>query len=213
MRNITEFTYGVADYDKYWQSRKTTGDTAETGIHRRIVELVRQHVPTGSRVLDCGVGPGVYYRALADEYEMHGIEFSEEAIALYQFDRRRIVSFDLNRGLPEFGTHFRGMVASMIIHHLDDPNVFLRAAHSKLKKGGILIIACPNIVYYKHRLRLLVGKFPRYSTSHRNFITPHHLTGMVEAAGFSLESITSKKRKWLPTLLAPELFFVCALKS
>lgn len=209
MRNITDFTFGVADYERYWRARKGSGDVAETGIHKYVSVLVRQYVPRGAKVLDCGVGPGIYYAELAGDYEMHGIEFSEEAIALYQFDHARIAPFDLNRGLPDLGTQFGGMVASMILHHLDDPRIFLQAARERLDPGGILLIVHPNLVYFKHRLRLLSGKFPKYSTSHRNFIAPRALSAMLRESGFTIKIIASRKRKWFPILFANELFFLC----
>lgn len=209
MRNITDFTFGVADYEQYWRARKGSGDVAETGIHRYVAVLVRQHVPPGAKVLDCGVGPGVYYAELASDYQMHGIELSEEAIALYQFDRSRIGPFDLNHGLPNLGTQFGGMVASMILHHLDDPRIFLQAARERLDAGGILLIVHPNLVYFKHRLRLLAGEFPKYSTSHRNFIDPKALSAMLRESGFTIKKIASRKHKRFPILFANELFYLC----
>jgi 2-polyprenyl-3-methyl-5-hydroxy-6-metoxy-1,4-benzoquinol methylase len=209
MRNVTDFTFGVLDYDRYWIARKASADCRETGIHRRIAEIIRSRVHPGRRILDCGVGPGVYFQRLASEYEMHGVEFSAEAIASYQFDHSRVVQFDLNRGLPERGVRFAAIVASMILHHLDDPRTFLRAARAQLDPDGLLLLVHPNLVYFKHRLRLLAGDFPRYSTSHRNFIVPRRLFSMIEGAGFSTDTVTSRKRKWFPLLFAHELFVLC----
>ena len=208
-RNVTDFTFGVRDYDRYWETRKLTADTGETGIHRRISKLVRQYVPSGRPVLDCGVGPAIYFQDLAGDYEMHGVEFSAEAISLYQFNTSRIVQFDLNKGLPTLSMRFDGLVASMILHHLDDPRIFLRGARAAMADGGILLIVHPNLVYFQHRLKLLVGQIPKWSTSHRNFIVPARLHQMIEEAGFTVQAVTSKKRKWLPLLFAHELFYIC----
>lgn len=208
-RNVTDFTFGVRDYERYWSNRKRTSDTAETGIHRRIIDLVHQSVSAGGEILDCGVGPAIYFQALAERYEMYGIEFSKEAISLYRFDTKRIVQFDLNDGLPELDRRFDGLIASMIIHHLDDPRIFLRAARARLADHGMLLIVHPNLIYFQHRLKLLIGQMPKWSTSHRNFIVPSRLKTMLEECGFSIKSVTSKKRKWLPTVFAHELFFVC----
>lgn len=209
MRNITEHTFGISDYEKYWTSRKGVGDHKETAIHRAIISLIRKHVPRGLPVLDCGVGPAIYYQALAKHYEMHGIEFSSEAIDLYKFDHSRIVSFDLNNGLPTSTVKFFGMIASMILHHLDDPRVFLRAAHERLDANGTLLVVHPNLIYYKHRLRLLSGRFPKFSTSHRNFIVPKDLREILSECGFSVVETVSKKSRPLPELMAPELFIIC----
>jgi hypothetical protein len=90
--------------------------------------------------------------------------------------------------------------------------IFLRAARSRLASGGHLILSHPNLVFYKHRLRLLSGQFPRLSTSHRNFIVPSVLARMLEDAGFKIESMTGRKRRPFPTLLAHEVFFVCSAR-
>lgn len=82
--------FGVRSYDDYWKARKEIGRTKFTLTHGKIVEVIRQYVDRGGRILDCGVGPAQSYQLLALDYEMHGVEVSSEAIALYDFDTRRI---------------------------------------------------------------------------------------------------------------------------
>lgn len=201
--------FGVENYDEYWRSRKSSGDFFPTRIHRCITEIIQKFVPPGKSILDCGVGPAIYYRALAQSYEMYGIEFSAEAISLYDFDTSRIKSADLNLEIPDFGVKFDGAIASMIVHHMNDPLAFLKRIKSVLKPSGIALIVHPNLTYYKHRLRLLSGNFPKFSGSHRVFLVPNAIEGLIREAGFSIEKLESAKRRTFPRLMSPEIFYVC----
>jgi 2-polyprenyl-3-methyl-5-hydroxy-6-metoxy-1,4-benzoquinol methylase len=202
-------SFGVKDYESYWRSRKLSGDFFQTRIHRRIVEIIQKFVPGGKRILDCGVGPAIYYKVLAECYEMYGIEFSAEAISLYDFDTSRIKSADLNVEIPDFGVRFDAVIASMIVHHMADPLAFLKRIKGSLVPSGIALIVHPNLTYYKHRLRLLSGSFPKFSSSHRVFLVPRAIEEVIRKAGFSIEKIESTKRRAFARLMSPEIFYVC----
>lgn len=207
-------TFGVKSYDDYWKTRKATGKTTFTLTHGRIVEVIREYVVPGGRVLDCGVGPAQSYKLLAADYEMSGVEISAEAIALYDFDTARIKQADLNDDIPGFGVRFDGIIASMIIHHLEDPLKFLKRVKDRLAPTGIFLAVHPNISYYKFRLKyLLKGTFPAISSAHRIFLPPHEFRSLLESAGFEVVKVTSSKRKFRarlwPHLFSQDLFCVC----
>jgi SAM-dependent methyltransferase len=210
--------FGVKSYDDYWKTRKATGKTTFTLTHQKIVELIRHYVPAGRRVLDCGVGPAQSYKLLAPDYEMYGVEISAEAIALYDFDTARIKQADLNDGIPEFGIRFDGIIASMIIHHLEEPSRFLSQVKDRLTPDGIFLAVHPNISYYKFRLKYLFkGTFPSISTAHRIFLPPLELYALLENAGFDIVETTSSKHKlrarlW-PQLFSQDLFCVCRCRE
>jgi len=206
--------FGVASYDDYWKARKATGKTTFTLTHRKIVEVIQRYVPAGGKVLDCGVGPAQSYKLLAPDYEMHGVEISAEAIALYDFDTARIKQANLNDGVPDFGVRFDGIIASMIIHHLEVPLKFLNQLKERLAPNGILLAVHPNISYYKFRLNYLFkGTFPAISSAHRIFLPPHEFYALLKSANFDIVETTSSKRKlrarrW-PHLFSQDLFCVC----
>ena len=206
--------FGVASYEEYWKIRKAKGKVAFTLTHGKIVELIKRYVPPGGRVLDCGVGPAQSYRLLAQDYEMYGVELSSEAITLYDFDIARIKQADLNDGIPEFGVKFDGIIASMIIHHLEDPLKFLNQVKARLAPKGVFLAVHPNISYYKFRLKfLLKGSFPTISSAHRIFLPPHEFRALLETANFDIIETTSSKSKlrarlW-PQLFSQDLFCVC----
>lgn len=206
--------FGVENYDDYWKTRKAKGRTAFTSVHGKIVEVVRRYVPSGGKVLDCGVGPAQSYKLLARDYEMYGVEISSEAIALYDFDTARIRQANLDDGIPEFGLRFDGVIASMIIHHLQDPLRFLNQVKGRLAPNGVFLAVHPNISYYKHRLKYLVnGTFPAISSAHRLFLPPREFRALLENAKFKILETATPKRKLLarirPQLFSQDLFYVC----
>jgi SAM-dependent methyltransferase len=115
---------------------------------------------------------------------MHGIEISGKMIESYEFDTGRITQCDLNRTFPRFEVQFDAVIASMIFHHMDDPDRLVRNIFQVLKSKSLLIVACPNIWHIKNRLRVLRGDSPSLSPAHRNFLTPKALSRKIEDAGF-----------------------------
>ncbi|MFQ5849128.1 MAG: class I SAM-dependent methyltransferase [Candidatus Binatia bacterium] len=180
---------GVGDYDKYWEARKEVGEIPHTIRDQRIIEEVRKAVTRGGTILDLGVGPGYYFRSLMEDYEMHGVEISGKMIESYGFDTSRITQCDLNKTFPNFEFQLDGVIASMIFHHMDDPNQLARNIFDALKSKGLLVVAAPNIWHIKNRLRVLRGSSPRLSPAHRNFLTPKELSSKIESVGFRLLKI------------------------
>lgn len=204
--------FGVQDYDSYWVNRKGVGDTRQTRCHNFIVSLIESLVPRGGKVLDCGVGPGHVFRMLAEHYEAYGVEISDEAFQLYDFDTRRIVQADLNDGIPDFGVRFDAIIVSMLIHHLENPPAFLQQVRERLAPGGCFVPVIPNICYGPFRLRYLAGHFPPISRAHRNFQTAREFEEMVRQADYhQVRRLSPKKtlraRLW-PTWFSQDLVYV-----
>jgi SAM-dependent methyltransferase len=143
---------------------------------------------------------------------MYGVEISDEAFSLYDFDASGIVKYDLNEGLPNFGERFDAIIAAHIIHHLEAPERYLAAVRRALAPGGVLVAAIPNIIYYRYRLGFLAGKFPPISLAHRNFQTPLEFEAMVTGSGFDVVSRTSAKRtlggRFFPTFFSQDIVYV-----
>jgi 2-polyprenyl-3-methyl-5-hydroxy-6-metoxy-1,4-benzoquinol methylase len=149
---------------------------------------------------------------------MYGVEISSEAIALYDFDTARIKQANLNDGVPDFGVRFDGIIASMIIHHLEDPLKFLDHVKARLAPEGVFLAVHPNISYYKFRLKyLLKGTFPAISLAHRIFLPPHEFYALLKSANLDIVETTSSKHKlrarlW-PHLFSQDLFCVCRVQK
>lgn len=203
--------FGVADYDEYWVGRQKIGNTHETRLHRYLVDLIGEIVPVGGRVLDLGVGPGHVFRALSERFETYGVEISSEAIGLYDFDTSRIAQVNLNDGIPDFGVKFDAIIASMIIHHLDDPPKFLQQVQERLAPGGTFVPVIPNLCYGKFRIKYLMGQFPPISLAHKNFQTATEFERIVAKAEYQpsrrLTPKTTLQAKLWPTWFSQDLVY------
>ena len=204
--------FGVDDPNVYWLNRRDEGRTGERRLHRFLRDLVDEIVPAGSTVLDCGVGSGHVFRLCSEKHQTYGVELSSNAIKTYKFPTDNIRQADLNDGIPDFGTKFDVIIASMVLHWLDDPSEFLCRAKDKLSQQGHLFVVIPNIIFYRYRVAYLFGKFPPISLSHKNFQVPAEVERMFQNAGFSIEQRLSPRNsiraKILPTLFSTDIVYV-----
>ncbi len=204
---------GISDYNEYWDDRIAKQHYQFTDVHRKIIEVVKGILGnSGARVLDCGVGPGHVYRELAELYETFGLEISQKVFSLYSFDTSRIQIWNLNDGLPAVEPPLDLIIASRIIHHLEDPIGFLGHVRKNLRENGWFIGVIPNICYYHHRLKFLFGQFPPISGAHVNFQTGPTFEKMVAEQGFTFRQLTTPKKtiraKFWPTVFSQDLIYV-----
>lgn len=205
--------FGVTDYDRYWDHRIAIEHYQFTKVHRKIIQIAREIL--GDReasILDCGVGPGHVFKTLSERYHAYGIEISKKAFGLYDFNKDRITLWDLNKGLPAYPEKMDLIVASRIIHHLEDPAFFLEQVKKNLKEKGWFLAVIPNICYYRHRLKYMFGTFPQISRAHINFQTGPDFEKTVASHGFSLWKLTTPKNtiraKLWPTVFSQDLIYV-----
>lgn len=208
--------FGVDNPDVYWQKRKDNNRVGEKRLHRFLSNLVDGIVPkNGGKVLDCGMGSGHVFRLCMERHQVYGIELSSKAIAMCDFPKHNVKQADLNDGIPDFGVKFDAIIASMVLHWLDDPGQFLRQAKTKLTQRGRLLVVIPNIALCRYRIAYLFGKFPPISLSHKNFQVPKEVEQMFKNAGFSIEERLSARRsihaKLSPVLFSADIVYV--LKS
>lgn len=162
-------------------------------------------------LLDVGTGIGQFLWLARDSYTaIQGTEVSTAAIAI----AKQKYGLDLLQGtiddLVEQGRCFDNITVFHVLEHVPDPKALLRACHSLLAPGGILVVAVPNeLNSLRGRLRRLFvrlkvkdpkgrGKMglPRIRLDgsihevHLSHFTPGVLRRVLEAAGFSVVSNT-----------------------
>lgn len=124
---------------------------------------VLARVPSGARVvLDVGCGAGDNARALhALGCLVDGITLSEQEAVLARPACRAVHIFNLEQGLPEgLAGDYDCALCSHVLEHICWPELLLADLHKKLaQKTGCLIIALPNVFYYRQRWQLLRGRF------------------------------------------------------
>jgi len=124
---------------------------------------VLKHVPEDAfKVLDLGCGVGDNARILSDERRtVDGVTISPDEAKIASEYCENVYVHDLESGLPEGikSKSYECVLCSHLIEHLRDPNIMLEEVYSVMKNGARLIVALPNVVHYKNRFRILLGKF------------------------------------------------------
>jgi SAM-dependent methyltransferase len=167
---------------------------------------------SGSRIVDLGLSRGLFlerFRRYAG-VELHGIEIDETEIEharAHGHDplRHYVNVFDghrLTATLP-FDDEFADIVlAGEIIEHIVDTDAFVAEIRRILRPGGATVLSTPNILWFKHRLRLLGGRYPdaldyrtRYGDDfgHVRAFTPSVMRTLLEDGGFVDVRIVGKR--------------------
>jgi SAM-dependent methyltransferase len=127
---------------------------------------ILSRVPSGSRrILDVGCGTGVLGGALKEghaERYVAGITHSDREAERARALIDRVVVADLEtcdfRDLGEFDC----VICSHVLEHLRNPSAVLARLRSVLAPDATLLIALPNVLYWRQRLQFLIGRF-RYT--------------------------------------------------
>jgi 2-polyprenyl-3-methyl-5-hydroxy-6-metoxy-1,4-benzoquinol methylase len=203
--------------------------------------------PDARRILDIGCGTGDNARSILNKRpgaKIVGITLShaEAAIARTYLEQVHVADLETS-DLSFIPGSFDAIICSHVLEHLKDPVAVLRRAVRFLTDGGQLVVAVPNVLELKNRLRLLMGKFEyedvgimdrthlRFFTWHtavKNLIDPVpelHLESKVTEGSFPLWwlrrfVLPSRATRWfdeLATRTFPNLFgwqiVICASRS
>lgn len=139
--------------------------------------------PGARRVLDVGCGAGdnaALLRSREPACEVHGITHSSAEAALSAPRMARVWVFDVEAAWPAEleRQRFDALVFSHVLEHLREPSQVLRRSCRLLEPGGSALIAVPNVLGWRQRLRFLAGRF-EYAESgvldatHLRFFTYH----------------------------------------
>jgi SAM-dependent methyltransferase len=143
------------------------------------------------RILDVGCGTGELGRAVKERQpaEVVGVTYSEAGRAAESLDD--VLEMDLNQFNGNNLGEFDCIICSHVLEHLSWPEEVLRNLRPLLKPGGRIVVALPNIVVWRQRLRLLFGEF-RYTDgglmdrTHFRFFDWDSARKLVQDAGFQI---------------------------
>ncbi len=156
-------------------------------------EVVRWISEGPSTVLDLGCGSGGNAAFLATRgATVDGVTLSAAEADHVSRWCRHVAVFNLENGLPpELGGPYDAIICSHVLEHLCFPRQLLVDVRSRLKPGGRLIVAIPNLLVLRNRLDLLLGRFEYQEggimdDTHFRWYTLQTLTRLLQAAQFTI---------------------------
>ena len=139
-------------------------DAAYDSLNERVLAAVPL---TARRILDIGCGTGRLGKILKERQSCHvtGITHSAEEARAARASLDEVLEIDLERfATLEKGPGFDVLVLSHILEHLRSPEVLLPRMLQQAVAGAIVIVALPNVLWWRQRFEFLLGRF-RYSES------------------------------------------------
>lgn len=115
-----------------------------------------------TNILDVGCGTGNLGRALKKQKEgrvVYGVTYSQEEYKKASNALDKVVIGDINNNIPLFDIKFDSIIFSHILEHTYDPIEVLKKFSTFLNENGSIVIALPNVLYYKQRFEFLKGNF------------------------------------------------------
>ena len=213
---------GINDYDSF---AKAYADSNETNLinayYERPAMLELAGDVAGRRILDAGCGSGPLFAALRDRGAV--VTGFDKSAGMLELARRRLGASadlrvaDLGGPLPFPDGRFDDVVASLVLHYLEDWGPPLAELRRVLKPGGRLLVSVEHPFAITLMHREAGRKADYFATSNRteeyNFSGQtallslwdrplHAMTGAFTSAGFRIAVISEPE----PAPAARELF-------
>ncbi len=168
-------------------------------IHNKIytnsgnINVLNEIPSTAKKILDIGCGAGDNSRILfAAQKIVDGITISEDEAKIAAEFQRSTHIYNLENGLPPAITDtYDTVICAHVLEHICYPQNVLRDTRARMSDEALLIIALPNIMHYKTRLKLMKGNF-HYTESgimdytHFRWYTFKSAQTMLEENGFEV---------------------------
>ena len=112
---------------------------------KKKLELIKNHIPLGSKILEVGCGPGYFSNLLQNEgYKVTGVELN---LACKLYANNKGVEFDnfICEDISEekctiFDEKFDAVISWATIEHVVDPNDFISVLKKYTKDSGLIFI-------------------------------------------------------------------------
>lgn len=164
--------------------------TVYEGANARVLSLVPS---SALRILDVGCGTGALGEQLLRQRSRYvaGITYSEEEAKVASSRLSRVFCADLNElDFRPLGM-FDCVIMSHILEHLYSPAAVLERLKCVLEPTAVIIVALPNVVWWKQRLHFMLGRW-RYEDwgildrTHFRFFDLRSSEKLLQDAGYEI---------------------------
>jgi methionine biosynthesis protein MetW len=173
-----------------------------------LLNMIPSHA---ARVLDIGCGDGANLRELtARGKTCVGVTISvREAMLVQQLGSQCVVA-DCEKAMPFEDGQFDAIILSHVVEHLPWPEQTLPKLLRLLRPNGAIYIAVPNVMFFRSRWSLILGRFPRdsvgvFDETHLRWFTWATPNELAVRAGMSISSQDGdawfRDIPWLPKIV------------
>jgi 2-polyprenyl-3-methyl-5-hydroxy-6-metoxy-1,4-benzoquinol methylase len=155
--------------------------------NRRTMRRLRSQAGLAGSLLEIGVGSGSFLAyAKARGFVSLGCDLS--AAICSRVERNTAIEMHCGplESLPD-QRQFDVIVMNHVLEHVSDPLALLRVALARLKPGGVLHLAVPNVAAWEARLQ----GWNSYEPYHLLYFTPRTLRATAEEAGFQILEVVT----------------------
>lgn len=180
----------------------------QIAMYEAVNYAVLSRVPkTTKYLLDLGCGSGSLGQQIKKDIccKVIGITHSQTEAKVASKVLEQVLVHDLNSfdfyGLGKFDC----IICSHVLEHLYQPQELLHRLHKNLSSDGTLIVALPNVLYWKQRLAFLKGNF-KYTDgglmdqTHFRFFDWDTALELVQNSGFEVISQSADGNFPLPII-------------
>ena len=185
---VTHAAYGAAYYEP-WRERRE--EQARIRMWRRRLRLLEARRGRGA-LLDVGCGDGLFLKVARDAgWSVDGIEFSPEGARRSSQRLGRPVAVGDLAAVSGLRGPFDVVTLWHVLEHLVSPSSLLDAARVRLRPGGLLVAAVPNLDNLPMRAAYRVARgrpLPLYEEGsrepHLSHFSPVTLRKVLRRRGF-----------------------------
>jgi SAM-dependent methyltransferase len=156
-----------------------------------------------SLVLDVGCGRGGTAARLSQKgIKVDGVSWLPEELEVAKQFCRRVIQSDVNNGIPDIGNNtYDCVICSHILEHIAYPQRLLTDIRRGLVPGGYLLVAIPNVFFWRDRLKLMVGHWDyqesgTFDYTHLRWYTKNSLETLLIKHDFISDGFFAEG--WLP---------------
>lgn len=150
-------------YQKYYS--KSYKENATVSINEKWVQTVKSKLAISfsskNKILDIACGISTLGKNFGNE--VYGIDLNAQAVKVAKRHGIHAIVGNIEDTWKYPDNYFNIVIASHIIEHVVNPDKLLLEAKRVLKKGGLLIIATPNLAAWFNRILLLLGFQPFFT--------------------------------------------------